>query len=185
MENELHKNSGVKAFIKGVMNADEQKYNKKLISWLGPLPKELRESITPIINTGVTREELIKILKDMNLDTDEDSVQTPSKPTEKEYHQYDKRKNPTEFKVGDVLMHPVFKHPYVLLKDKGDFWICGLLTTETNCKEILEKCQSRFFTDNYFTRVKLTVTEPYGSFMNTYENKKHLKKVTKKLKQTL
>jgi hypothetical protein len=185
MEKELHKNSGVKSFVNNVKYAAEPKYVKSLIGWLGPLPKELRESITPIINTGVTREELIKILKDMNLDTDEDSVQTPSKPTEKEYHQYDKRKNPTEFKVGDVLMHPVFKHPYVLLKDKGDFWICGLLTTETNCKEILEKCQSRFFTDNYFTRVKLTVTEPYGSFMNTYENKKHLKEVAKKLKQIL
>ena len=186
MENELHKNSGVKSFVNNVKYAAEPKYEKSLIGWLGPLPKELRESITPIINTGVTREELIKILKDMNLDTDEeDSIQTPSKPTEKEYHQYNKRKNPTEFKVGDVLMHPIFKHPYVLLKDKGDFWICGLLTTETNCKEILEKCQSRFFPDSHFTRVKLTVKEPYGSFMNTYDNKKHLKKVTKKLKQTL
>lgn len=186
MESELHKNSGVKSFVNNVKYAAELKYKKSLIGWLGPLPKELRESITPIINTGVTREELIKILKDMNLDTDEeDSVKTPSKPAEKEYHQYDKRKNPTEFKVGDVLMHPIFKHPYVLLKNKGDFWICGLLTTETNCKEILEKCQSRFFPDSHFTRVKLTVKEPYGSFMNTYDNKKHLKKVTKKLKQIL
>ena len=90
MESELHKNSGVKSFVNNVKYAAEPKYEKSLIGWLGPLPKELRESITPIINTGVTREELIKILKDMNLDTDDDSVQTPSKPTEKEYHQYDK-----------------------------------------------------------------------------------------------
>jgi hypothetical protein len=183
MENELHKNSGVKAFIKGVINADEQKYNKKLIGWLGPLPKEFREQIEPIINTGVTRDELIKIMKDMNLY--DSPSQTKQITTEKEYQPYNKNKNPTEFKVGDVLMHPIFKHPYILLKNKGEFWICGLLTSESNCSEILEECKSRFFTQSYFTRVILTVAKPYGSFMNTYDNKKHLKKVTKKLKQIL
>jgi len=31
MENELHKNSGVKAFVKNVKYADESKYEKSLI----------------------------------------------------------------------------------------------------------------------------------------------------------
>ena len=183
MKNELHKNVGVKAFIKGVMYADEKKYNKNLTGWLGPLPKEFREQMERIIISGVTRDDLIKILRDMNRC---DSTQIHSQiTTEKEYQPYNKNKNPTEFKVGDVLMHPIFKHPYVLLKYNGKFWICGLLTTEPSCSEILEECQSRFFTQNYFTRVILTVTKPYGSFMNTYDNKKHLKKVTKKLKQIM
>jgi hypothetical protein len=69
-------------------------------------------------------------MKDMNL------YDSPSQPkqikTEKEYQPYNKNKNPTEFKVGDVLMHPVFKHPYVLLKDKGDFWICGFHQSKIN-----------------------------------------------------
>ena len=67
MKNELHKNVGVKAFIKGVMYADEKKYNKNLTGWLGPLPKEFREQMERIIISGVTRDDLIKILRDMNL----------------------------------------------------------------------------------------------------------------------
>jgi hypothetical protein len=191
MENELHKNSGVKAFVKSVKYADQLKYEKNLIGWLGPLPKELRETIEPIINTGITRDELIKILKDMKIDS-EDSVQsTETEQTvvpnkfEKEYQPYNKKTNPTEFRVGDVLMHPVFKHPYVLLEDKGEYWACALLTTDPTCSEVLEICQSRFFPESHFTRVVLTVKKPYGSFIYPYDNTEHLEEVKNKLKQIL
>lgn len=92
------------------------------------------------------------------------------------------RVKPTEFKKGDVMMHPIFKHPYVLLEKKRSFWICGLLTTETSCEEILEKCDSRFFSESYFTRVILTMKEPQGSWMNCYENTKQLRQITNQLK---
>jgi hypothetical protein len=92
------------------------------------------------------------------------------------------RVKPTDFQKGDVLMHPVFKHPYVLLEKKKDYWICGLLTTETECEEILLKCESRFFPDSYFTRVIFTSAEPIGTWMNTYDNTKHIRVVLNNLK---
>lgn len=91
-------------------------------------------------------------------------------------------KKPTEYKKGDVLMHPIFLHPYVLLEKKPTYWVCGLLTSENNCTEILDKCQSRFFEDNHFTRIIFTYTEPQGRFIAVYENTKHLTEMSKKLK---
>ena len=91
-------------------------------------------------------------------------------------------RNPSVSKPGDIHMHPIFLHPYVLLEKKEDIWVCGLLTSESNCSEILEPCRSRFFNDRYFTKVLLTYTEPQGSFINTYENGPHLRSVYKKLK---
>ena len=90
---------------------------------------------------------------------------------------------PNEFKVGDVLMHPIFLHPYVLLEKQKDHWICGLLTSEPNCGEILEPCESRFFINNFFTKILFTVKEPVGAFMSAYDNKTHLSKTYKTLKQ--
>lgn len=92
-------------------------------------------------------------------------------------------KKPTEFKKGDVLMHAIFNHPYVLLEKKAEYWVCGLLTSEPNCSEILDKCESRFFTDNHFTRVMFTIAEPQGKFIAVYENTKQLTAITKKLKE--
>ncbi len=89
---------------------------------------------------------------------------------------------PITTKVGDVFMHSIFKHPYVLLYKKGEVWICGLLTTEPTCTEILEQCESRFFGTNYFTKSIFTVNEINGSFLGVYENNKHLKKITNDLK---
>lgn len=88
---------------------------------------------------------------------------------------------PSEYKAGDVLMHPVFLHPYVLFEKQKDHWICGLITSEQSCAEILEACQSRFFTNNFFTKVIFSVKEPVGFFMSPYENKIHLTKVHKEL----
>lgn len=91
-------------------------------------------------------------------------------------------RKPVKLKRGDVFMHPVFAHPYIFLEKKNGFWLCGLITSEPTCTEILEPCKSRFFSENYITRVFFTQTTAVGSFVNTYDNSKHLKEVTVKLK---
>ena len=92
---------------------------------------------------------------------------------------------PNTYKVGDVFTHVVFKHPYILLEKRKEDWICGLLTTEENCPEILEKCNSRFFGESFITKALFTVSEVNGSFMGVYDNNKHLKEVLSKLKKNL
>ena len=94
-----------------------------------------------------------------------------------------KKKVPSKYKKGDTLMHPIFKHPYVLLEKKAGSWVCGLLTSEPTCPEILEKTDSRFFLDEYFTKVIFTTKEPIGTFMYPFENPKQLKSVLLQLKQ--
>lgn len=95
------------------------------------------------------------------------------------------KKKPVEYRVGDVFMHTIFNHPYVLLEKKGDMWICGLLTSEETCTEILCETSSRFFVENYFTRALFTVIIPTGTFYGVYDNKRHLSSVLKKLKKML
>jgi hypothetical protein len=95
-------------------------------------------------------------------------------------------KKPKKFKKGDVYLHPIFQHPYILLEKKSDKWVCGLLTSEPNCSEILEPCNSRFFPKetNFFTNVLFTTTsEPDGRFVGVFDNPTQLEKVYKKLKQ--
>lgn len=88
---------------------------------------------------------------------------------------------PQRNKIGDVYMHPVFLHPYVLLKKKGDIWLCTLLTSEDECVEILTKCDSRFFYDSFVTKAIFTVSEIKGSYMGIYDNTTQLKKIRKEL----
>lgn len=88
-----------------------------------------------------------------------------------------------QYKAGDVFMHPIFKHPYILLERKDDFWICTLLTSNGDFKEVLTQCRSRFFFgESYITKTLFTMTDPIGKFMGVYDNPRHLKDVTKKLK---
>lgn len=84
---------------------------------------------------------------------------------------------------GDVYMHPIFKHPYVLLKHVGGQWKCGLLTTESKCNEILEPAQSRLFKDNYFTKTLFTQEDIQGGYISNYEHHAHLTQVYRKLKK--
>ena len=91
-------------------------------------------------------------------------------------------RNPTKFKRGDVCMHTIFNHPYVLLKEIEGGWICVLLTSEEKCSEILEKSSSRFFSEAYFTKCVLTVACP-SKFMNSFENPRQINSVEKKLKE--
>lgn len=94
------------------------------------------------------------------------------------------KRKPKFNKVGDVYMHPIFQHPYVLLEKKDGMWICGLITSESKCPEILEPCRSRFIKD-YFTKTLFTASEIQGSFINNYDNTRHLKKILVKLRLTL
>ncbi len=95
------------------------------------------------------------------------------------------KRKPVEYKVGDVLMHNVFAHPYILLKKRKEDWICGLFTTEESFPDILEPCQSRFFKDSYFVKSLFTAVEPQGMFLNVYDNNRHLREVIIKLKEIL
>ncbi len=87
-------------------------------------------------------------------------------------------------KVGDVYMHTVFHHPYILLEKREGFWICGLITSESKCPEILEECRSRFF-EGFITKTIFTASDIQGSFLNNYDNTRHLKKVLVKLREVL
>ncbi len=89
---------------------------------------------------------------------------------------------PISYKKGDVFMHPVFLHPYVLLENKDTYWICCTLTTDKDFKEILINCNSRIFHNSFFTKSLFTVTKPIGKFMSPYENGLQLSQVIKKLK---
>jgi hypothetical protein len=92
-------------------------------------------------------------------------------------------KKPTKNKVGDVYMHPVFQHPYILLERKNDVWICGLFTTDTKYEQILEPCKSRFFSTSHFTKTLFTLSEPTGPWCNVYDNNAQIKKVLKQLRE--
>lgn len=96
----------------------------------------------------------------------------------------DSRK-PSEHKVGDVFMHSVFKHPYVLLKKTKEDYICGLMTSNEEFPDNLCECESRFFRGKYFTKVLFKSSGISGSFINVYENQKHLREVLKSLKNIL
>ncbi len=90
---------------------------------------------------------------------------------------------PTKNKIGDVYMHPIFKHPYVLLDRKPDgVWICALLTSDPDFEQNLEACNSRFFENSYFTKTLFTLSEPLGSWVNVFDNNKQVKSVLKKLR---
>lgn len=91
------------------------------------------------------------------------------------------RVKPIYHKVGDVHFHPIFKHPLIILKKVKSGWLCGLLTTEVDCPEIIEPCQSRFFDNSFFTKVLFITPEIKGGYITVYDNPKHLKKVTTKL----
>ena len=93
-------------------------------------------------------------------------------------------RKPTFNKVGDVYMHTIFHHPYILLEKRDGFWICGLITSESKCPEILEECRSRFF-EGYVTKTIFTASDIQGSFINNYDNTRHLKKVLVKLREIL
>lgn len=157
-----------------LVNDDTKEFSKEnLKKWCSSLPKEEKEFFTKKIKEEVSREELKSILSSMRL--------TGSKP--EGIPQPTPKKNiPTQYKKGDVLMHPVFQHPYILLEKKSEYWLCALITSEENCPEILEPCKSRFFADGFITRTMFTTVDPIGRFMYPFENVRQVNSVAKKLK---
>ena len=92
---------------------------------------------------------------------------------------------PNTIKIGDVYMHPIFKHPYVYISKTGSKNLCALLTSNGDFEETLCNCESRFFNDSYFVKVLFTLEKPIGRFMGVYDNNKHLKEVTIALKSII
>lgn len=157
-----------------LVNDDSKEFSKEnMTKWCSSLPKEEKEFFTKKFKEKVSREEFKTILSNMKL---------PGVKPEGTILPTPKKNIPTSYKKGDVLMHPVFQHPYILLEKKKDFWLCALITSEKNCPEILEPCKSRFFDNNFITRVLFTTTEPIGRFMYPFENPRQVNSVTKKLK---
>lgn len=124
-----------------------------------------KDDLIRLVSSGevYTKEQLIKWIKALPANT--------------------RSRSPVDYKIGDVFMHPVFSHPYVLLKkSKQDGWFCGLMTSDSDNPQILEPCQSRFFDeDKFFTKVLFVTVDITGHFINTYDNNKHLKIVYEKL----
>lgn len=163
----------VENFIK-LLETEKASNPENLKKWCRSLPKYERDYFSPKIKAGVGKEELSALLKEMV----KPGVKEPGTPSVSL-----KKGIPSVYKKGDVLMHPVFQHPYILLEwsEKG-YWNCGLITSSETCNEILEKCRSRFFDSGYFTRVLFTTVEPVGRFMYPFENIRQVNSVCGKLK---
>lgn len=173
-------NTAVK-FLTQKVNSDKELSIEDLNKWIKPLPIEVTKYIKSNI-TGVSKEELKRVLNDIQ---NRDLLKEENKVTDALVGGPKKKKIPTKFKKGDVLMHPIFRHPYVLLASKKGQWICGLLTSEPKCANILEKAESRFFEEEYFTRVMFTETKtPPGTYMYPFDNPKQIKSILEKLKLT-
>lgn len=166
-----------------VKKVKDDNYTKSdLQKWTNALPKY--EPLKPIIlkkikSDDYSKESVLKVINN-NEWSDKESAMIEVQNVISEI----KTKNgvPAGYKKGDTLMHPIFRHPYVLMEQKGDEWICGLLTSNSDCDEILEKCKSRFFSESYFTKVLFTVNKPIGTFMFPFENSRQVNKVLKDLK---
>jgi hypothetical protein len=146
-------------------------FNQKLNSWLASFPKEEREFFKNKVKGGLDRDGLIKLIDDIRSGEEKGIISI-------------QKIKPMIYKKGDVLMHPIFGHPYILLEFREDVgWICGLITSEEKCEEILEPCLSRFFMDNFFTKTIFTTKDPIGKFMYPFENTKQVNSLLKKLKK--
>lgn len=92
-------------------------------------------------------------------------------------------RKPNKSKVGDVYMHHIFKHPYILAKKSGDYWYCLLLTSNESHCGVIEKTNSRFFSDSYFTHTIFKTLDPNlkssdeGSFINVFDNNRQINKI--------
>jgi hypothetical protein len=158
-------------------NINNNSYDKtKLRRWIEALSKHepVKDVLMDKVNNSINLEksEVISWFDGIpNLSLEDD---TPKK-----------KGIPSSYKKGDVLMHKIFRHPYVLLEKKSDYWICCLMTTEESCEEILEKANSRFFPESYFTKVLFTISEPVGPYMYPFDNNRQLNKVLDDLRSTM
>jgi hypothetical protein len=142
--------------------------------------KSIIERVKEIKSIEKSKDELAKMIEEL---FDSEEVEQLKTPIIEPAPGVKYKKIPTKYKKGDVLMHPIFRHPYVLLEYKNNKWICCLLTSEPNCSEILEKSKSRFFENEFFTRVLFTENEPVGSYMYPFDNTKQVNSILLKLKE--
>lgn len=84
-------------------------------------------------------------------------------------------------KVGDVYMHKGLRHPYIILKKVKSGYLCGLITSDKDCSEILFKGESRFNDEIYFTKTLIHQSIHNDPFMFIYENKKDIRRLLKEL----
>ena len=163
----------LKSFV-NTIKKNESFTKEKFTGWVNSLPKNEKDYLlNKLRGVTVNQTEVLKVIEEMI---------TPN-PTQGSFQPTPKKNVPSEYKKGDVLMHPIFQHPYVLLEKRLDgSWNCGLITSEEKCSEILEACKSRFFTDGFFTKVLFTTQEPIGKFMYPFENGRQVNSVLKKLK---
>jgi hypothetical protein len=164
--------TSLKMFI-NLINKNSDFTKEKFTGWVNSLPKNEKEYLlNKLKGVPVNQSEVLKVLEEMITPNSTGSFQ----PTPK-------KNIPSEYKKGDVLMHPIFQHPYILLEKRPDgAWNCGLITSEEKCSEIIEACKSRFFSDGFFTKVLFTTQEPIGKFMYPFENGRQINSVLKKLK---
>lgn len=94
--------------------------------------------------------------------------------------------HPKEYRIGDILMHPIFTHPMVLTRKRGDNYLC-LMMTSNSIPNATIQAKSRFV-DTYFCNiimeVHISVIES-SEFMGIYNNNKHLREVFTEIKLKL
>lgn len=163
----------VENLIKYINDENKPYTIEKVKTFCSSMVKEDKDFFLNKVKENVSREELATILQNMT---------KPGPKPEGTPQPTPKKNIPTQYKKGDVLMHPIFQHPYILLEKTDKYWLCCLITSEPTCPEILEACKSRFFADNFITRTYFTTVEPIGKFMYPYENPRQLNSIVKSLK---
>lgn len=132
----------------------------------------------------MTKEFIINKVKDGNYTPEQLIGWVCAMPSSK----YDRGITPSGYRVGDVFMHDVFMHPYVLLNNnrRSGEWVGVLLTSTETCPEILYKCESRLFEKSFFCKSLFTIQNPgRNQFMAEFGNDKQLKEVYKEIKKLL
>lgn len=51
--------------------------------------------------------------------------------------------HPKEYRIGDILMHPVFTHPMVLARKRGENYLCLMMTSNPILNATIQ-AESRF-----------------------------------------
>ena len=93
----------------------------------------------------------------------------------------------TKLNRGDVVYIATFNHPAIVLKNCDGFSIACSITSDSECREILEPCRSRMFPNSYITKNLFTISAPCEQLQlrGLYDNNRHLDKVYEKLKLIL
>ena len=120
-----------------------------------------KEELLAKVRIGGTRDEIIKWVKGL-----------PNPP-----------RKPLHIKIGDVFMHPYFRHPVVVLRIRKNRCICGSLSNSGE-RSTLMPTDSRFFNGQFITTNIAILHHDellnYG-FMGIYDNHMQLRHVFNEL----